>query len=103
MGGSFDQALRAKLGEVVSERRQRVLIGRRVERGGRAMEAAHGEGIARGNIWAKRTSACITAELPRVMELEPRDAFASRQARRFREVSQLVAVDEGLQDILLDL
>jgi len=42
-------------------------------------------------------------ELPRVIELEARNALSGRGDCRFRELSQLAAIDEGFQDILLNV
>ena len=40
-------------------------------------------------------------KLPRVVELEAGDALARRRDRRLRELAQLAAIDEGLQNVLL--
>jgi hypothetical protein len=42
-------------------------------------------------------------ELPRVIELEARNALSRRRDRWFRELSQLAAIDKGFEDILLDV
>ncbi len=42
-------------------------------------------------------------ELPRVVELEAGDAFSTGGDCRLREYSQLAAVDEGLDNVLLDV
>jgi hypothetical protein len=65
------------------------------------MELPHGEGIAGCNL-GEADQRVHHGELSWVIELEPRDAFAIREARGFRELPQLAAVDEGLEDVLLD-
>jgi hypothetical protein len=42
-------------------------------------------------------------ELPRMIELEARNALSRRRDGRFRELSQLAAIDKCIQDILLDV
>ena len=42
-------------------------------------------------------------ELPRVIELEARNAFACRGDRRFDKFSKLAAIDKGFKDILLHI
>ena len=42
-------------------------------------------------------------ELPRMVELEAWDALAGRGDGWLSEAAQLAAVDEGLQDVLLDI
>jgi len=42
-------------------------------------------------------------ELPRVIELEARNAFSRRGDRWFRELSQLAAIDKSFENILLDV
>ena len=61
-----------------------------------------GEGIAGRNVCEahKRTH---EGELPRVIELEARNAFARRGERRFGKFSQLAAIDKGFKDILLHI
>jgi hypothetical protein len=41
-------------------------------------------------------------QLARMIELQPRNTFAVRQDRRLGQPSQLPAVDEGFEDVLLD-
>ena len=40
-------------------------------------------------------------ELSRVVELEAGDALSRRRDGRFRELSELATIDEGLQNVLL--
>jgi hypothetical protein len=42
-------------------------------------------------------------QLPRMMELQTGDAFAVREDGGLAEVSQLTAIEEGLQDVLLNI
>jgi hypothetical protein len=42
-------------------------------------------------------------ELPRVIELETRNALSRRRDCRFRELSQLATIYKGFQDMLLDV
>src|SRR5206468_5577367 len=48
----------------------------------------------------KRVHQC---KLPRMIELEARNAFSGRCDGRFRELSQLTAINEGFQNVLLDV
>jgi hypothetical protein len=41
-------------------------------------------------------------ELPRVIELEARNALSCCGDRWFRKLSQLAAIDKGFENILLD-
>jgi hypothetical protein len=41
-------------------------------------------------------------KLPRVVELEARNALSRRGDRWFRELSQLATIDKGFENILLD-
>jgi hypothetical protein len=58
-------------------------------------------GIAGGNM--RKPDKCMhKRESPRMIELQPRDPFAAGQAGRFGEFSQLAAVGEGVEDVLLN-
>ena len=59
-----------------------------------------GEGIAGRNV-CEADERMHEGELPRVIELEARNALSRRRDRRLRELSQLAAIDKGLQNILL--
>jgi hypothetical protein len=61
-----------------------------------------GEGIAGCDV-CEAYERVHQGELPRVIELEAWDALSGRRDRRFRELSQLAAIDKGFQDILLDV
>ena len=61
-----------------------------------------GEGIAGGNV-CEAHERTHEGELPRVIELEARNAFARRGDRRFGKFSQLAAIDKGFKDILLHI
>jgi hypothetical protein len=43
------------------------------------------------------------SQLPRVIQLESWNAFAIGENRRLSELQQLSTVDEGFQDVLLDV
>ena len=61
MRDAFDQTFGAELREIVAERAEAVLVGGRVQsRGGRLVEIAGGEGVARGEV-GKADRACINA------------------------------------------
>lgn len=42
-------------------------------------------------------------QLPRVIELQTRDAFAVREDSGLAEVPQLATIEEGFQDVLLNI
>lgn len=51
----------------------------------------------------KRTKACIRASCLRVIELQTRDAFAVREDSGLAEVPQLATIEEGFQDVPLNI
>ena len=61
-----------------------------------------GEGISSCDV-CKAYERMHQGELPRVIELEARNPLSRRRDCRLRELSQLAAIDEGFQDILLDV
>jgi hypothetical protein len=61
-----------------------------------------GEGTAGRNV-REAHERMHEGELPRVIELEARNALSRRGDRWFRELSQLAAIDKGFEDILLDV
>ena len=87
--------------EVVAKRGEGVAFGRAAERGEDArIEFRGGEGVAAGDV-GEAHEGVHQGELPRVVELEAGDALSRRRDGRFRELSQLAAIDEGLQNVLL--
>jgi hypothetical protein len=89
--------------EVVAERGERVAFGGAAERfddGG--MDFGGGEGIGGCDV-CEGYERMHHGELPRMIELEARNALSRRRDGRFRELSQLAAIDKGIQDILLDV
>jgi hypothetical protein len=97
-----DEPFGAQLREIVAERRQSILIDRRVKRsGGGRMEVLGREGIASGNV-VEPDESVHECELPRVIEFEPRHAFAIGEVGRFGEMAQLAAIDERFENVLLD-
>src|SRR5262249_60910209 len=91
-----------ELGGVVAGGGQPVLVGYRIKgRGAGFVEVSRRKSIAGGNV--RETDQRVhQRELTRVIEREPGEAFPSGQARGVGELAQLAAVDEGLQDVLLD-
>src|SRR4029077_13489521 len=89
--------------EVVSRRGQRILFGAAAERlDALGMEFRRREGIAAGNV-GEAHERMHQGELARVVKLEPGNALSRRGDRRFGEPAQLTAIDEGLQNVLLDI
>ena len=66
------------------------------------MEFGSGEGIAGCDV-GEAYERVHQGKLPRVIELEAGNALSGRRDGRFRELSQLAAIDEGFQNILLDV
>ena len=66
------------------------------------MDFGSGEGIAGCDV-CEAHERVHQGELPRVIELEARNALSGRRDGRLRELSQLAAIDEGLQNVLLDV
>jgi hypothetical protein len=99
----LDESLCSELRQIVAQRPQTV-AGRgtaeriedfRVEFGSRECRAAGNMGKANQRVHQR--------QLARVVEFQTGYAFAARQDGRFSEFAQLTAVDERLQDILLDV
>ena len=61
-----------------------------------------GEGIA-GRDMCEAHECVHEGELPRVIALEARNALSRSGDGRLRELSQLAAIDEGFEDVLLDI
>ena len=102
MREAFDQTFGAELGEVVSQRRQTIVIGGRVEcHRRRYVQVTGGERIAGGDV-GKAHDRVHQRVLPRVIEFQSWDALPVREACRFGELPQLPAIHEGLEDVLLD-
>ena len=98
VGELGDKALGAKFREVVAERSEGVTFGGAAERfedGG--VDFGRRKGIA-GRDVCKAHKRMHEGELPRVIELEARDAFSRRGDRWFRELSQLAAIDKGFEN-----
>ena len=66
------------------------------------MDFSGGEGIAGGDV-CKPYESVHEGELSWMVELEARNALSRRGDGRLREFSELTTVDEGLQDVLLDI
>ena len=91
VGELGDKALGTQLREVVAERSERVMFAAAAERfddGG--VDFGSGEGIAGRNV-CEAHERMHEGELPRVIELEARNAFARRGDRRFGKFPQLAA------------
>ena len=69
---------------------------------GMGIEVGRLEGPARGDM-RESDEGVHEGELTRVIELQTREALAGGQHGRFGEPPKLPAVDEGLQDVLLDV
>ena len=98
-----NEAFGAEFREIVAERGKRVAFGGAAEcfdDGG--VDFGSGEGIAGCDV-CEAQERMHQGELPRVIELEARNALSRRRNCRFRELSQLAAIDKGFQDILLDV
>src|SRR5437899_689127 len=100
---AFDEAFGAQLGEIVSKRRQRVVgSGSTQGASGVGMDLGGGEAILRRKM-RKADESLHESHLPRVIELESWNAFAIGQNRRLSQLQQLSTIDEGFQDVLLDV
>jgi hypothetical protein len=66
------------------------------------MDFGGGEGIGGCDV-CEACERMHQGELPRMVELEARDALSRKRDGRFRELSQLAAIDKGFQDILADV
>ena len=98
-----DKTFGTEFRQIISKRGERVAVGDAAERfddGG--MDFGGGDGIAGCDV-CEAYQRMHEGELPRVIELEARNALSRRCDCRFRELSQLAAIDKGFQDILLDV
>src|SRR3989442_9107649 len=66
------------------------------------MQVGRGEGAPRGNV-GEADQGVHEGELAGMVELEPRDALAVGEEGRGGERAELAAIDERLQDVLLDV
>jgi hypothetical protein len=83
--------------------RQAVDLGRDVHRGqGTGIEVGRLEGPARRDV-REAHQGVHEGQLPRVIELQPGEARAGGEHRGLGEASQLAPIDEGLEDVLLDV
>ncbi len=87
VGELGNKAFGTELGEVVAERSERVAVGGAAERfDDNGVDFGSGEGIAGGDV-READERMHQGELPRVIELEARNALSGRRDRRFRELS----------------
>ena len=96
-----DESLGSQLGEIVPER------GKRIEIGGASeliddvrVDFCSGKAVAGGNV-REPHEGVHQSELAGMIEPQSRNAFPGRSNGRFGEPSQLAAIDEGLEDVLL--
>ncbi len=64
------------------------------------MQLGRGEGAARSEM-GKAHQGVHERQLPGIVEFQTGNAFAASQEARRGELTELAAVDEGLQDVLL--
>ena len=98
----LNEALGPELREVVAQRSQSIRIGGRVEGGRRGgMEIAHRERVTSGNV-READERMHERELAGMIQFQAGNPLAVGEVCGFGEVSQLAAVHEGLEDVLLD-
>jgi hypothetical protein len=97
----FDETSGAQFGEIVAQRGEGVAIGGRAEGVANArVEVVCREAVGGGDM-TEAHERVHERELPRVIELEAGSALSGGGDRRVRQLSQLPAIDEGFQDVLL--
>src|SRR5215471_14323213 len=100
---AFDKAFGAQLGKIVSKRCQRVSGSGSSQSSGRVgMDFGGREAVLRCEM-RKAHESLHESQLPRVIELESRNALAIGQNGGLSELQQLPAIDKGFQDVLLDV
>src|SRR5215831_7668836 len=99
----LDEALGTQLRELVAERGEAIVFGRRREGGrGSRVQLRGGERALSGDR-GEPDQGMHQRELPRVVQLQAGDAFAIWQNGGLTELSKLPAIDEGFEDVLLDI
>ena len=87
-----DKTFGSEFREIIAERGERVVVWGAAERlDDRGMDFGGGEGIG-GRHVCEAYKRMHQGELPRMIELEARDALSGRRDGRFRELSQLAAI-----------
>src|SRR5437016_14386407 len=100
---TIDEAFGAQLGEIVSKRCQRVVgSGSTQSIGGVGVDFGGGEAILSRKM-RKADESLHEGQLPRVIQLQSWNAFAIGQNRGLSKLQQLSTIDEGFQDVLLDV
>jgi hypothetical protein len=97
------EALGAQLGEVVPEGSEGVAVGRAFERlNDIGVDFRGGKGIAGSNV-CEAGESMHQGELPRMIKPQSGNALSGLSNRRLGQASQVAAVDECFEDILLDI
>src|ERR1700726_111397 len=98
-----DETLGAQLGEIVAQRGKRVAFGGTSERlDDVRIEFCGGKAVAGGDV-REAHDGVHQGKLAGGVEPQSRNALPRRGNGRFGEPSQLATVNEGLEDILLDV
>ena len=97
------EALGAQFREVVAELRQVIRLGGDAQcRDGMGIEVGRLEGPTRGDV-RESHEGVHEGQLPRMIQLQARDAFAGGEHRGLGEAPELATVEEGLEDVLRDI
>ena len=96
-----DEPLGSQLGEIVAERGKRIAVWGTSERlDDVRVYLRRGKAIAGGDV-REAHEGVHQGELAGMIDPQSRNAFPCRSNGRFGEPSQLAAIDEGFEDILL--
>ena len=102
-GQLFDKAFGAQLGEVVAKGGQAVLLRSATEGGADVrIDFAGAEGVGGWDL-CNADKSVHEGQLPGIVELEARNAFAGCGDGGFGQPLELAAIDKRLEDILLDI
>jgi hypothetical protein len=100
-GNLLHEVFGPQLGEIVAQRGQAILLRRNPERRPDVGIEFRGLKRAAGGEVSEPYQDMHQGQLPGMVEFETRDALAILQNRGLGELSQLAAIDEGLQNVLL--
>jgi len=103
VGNLLDQTFGSELAEIVAQRGEVVVSGGATQGlGGLGVQFCGGKGAFGGDVGEAQQSV-HQGQLPRVIELQAGNPFAVGQDRGLAELVKLAAIDEGFENVLLNV